>query len=90
MDKAGLSQAAQGAFKMNYEQLVRGVTGLVRAASDARRADARCKACCCTPVSSHVAALHVDRPEGFSLTGAASWAATSLCAPGWRQRGWEP
>lgn len=29
MDKAGLSQAAQGAFKMNYEQLVRGVTGLV-------------------------------------------------------------
>ncbi len=30
MTKAGLSQAAQGAFKMNYEQLVRGVTGLVR------------------------------------------------------------
>lgn len=30
MDKAGLSEAAQGAFKLNYEQLVRGVTGLVR------------------------------------------------------------
>ncbi|EFN56330.1 hypothetical protein CHLNCDRAFT_144780, partial [Chlorella variabilis] len=29
MDKAGLSEAAQGAFKLNYEQLVRGVTGLV-------------------------------------------------------------
>lgn len=30
MTKAGLSQAAQGAFKLNYEQLVAGVTGLVR------------------------------------------------------------
>jgi hypothetical protein len=30
MDKAGLSPAAQGAFKQNYEQLVAGVTGLVR------------------------------------------------------------
>ena len=29
MDKAGLSPAAQGAFKQNYEQLVAGVTGLV-------------------------------------------------------------
>jgi UTP--glucose-1-phosphate uridylyltransferase/phosphoglucomutase len=29
MTKAGLSQAAQDAFKMNYEQLVAGVTGLV-------------------------------------------------------------
>ncbi|KAL4420192.1 hypothetical protein ABPG77_011408 [Micractinium sp. CCAP 211/92] len=29
MTKAGLSQAAQGAFKLNYEQLVAGVTGLV-------------------------------------------------------------
>lgn len=31
MAKAGLSQAAQDAFKRNYEQLVAGVTGLVRA-----------------------------------------------------------
>lgn len=30
MTKAGLSQAAQDAFKQNYEQLVAGVTGLVR------------------------------------------------------------
>lgn len=29
MTKAGLSQAAQDAFKMNYEQLVAGVTGLL-------------------------------------------------------------
>ena len=33
MTKAGLSQAAQDAFKMNYEQLVAGVTGLVRTAA---------------------------------------------------------
>ena len=31
MEKSGLSQAAQDAFKLNYEQLVAGVTGLVRA-----------------------------------------------------------
>ena len=29
MAKAGLSEAAKGAFKQNYEQLVAGVTGLV-------------------------------------------------------------
>lgn len=31
MDKAKLSKAAQGSFQHNFEQLVRGVTGLVRA-----------------------------------------------------------
>ena len=30
MKEAGLSEAAIGAFKQNYEQLVAGVTGLVR------------------------------------------------------------
>ena len=30
MKAAGLSEAAIGAFRLNYEQLVAGVTGLVR------------------------------------------------------------
>ncbi len=32
MEAAGLSEAAIAAFKMNYDQLVAGVTGLVRSA----------------------------------------------------------
>ena len=38
MAKAGLSEAAKGAFKLNYEQLVAGVTGLVGAARGAAEA----------------------------------------------------
>jgi hypothetical protein len=34
MKSAGLSEAAIAAFKQNYDQLVAGVTGLVRAAVD--------------------------------------------------------
>lgn len=33
MEAAGLSEAAIAAFKMNYDQLVAGVTGLVSSAS---------------------------------------------------------
>ena len=38
MKAAGLSEAAIGAFRLNYEQLVAGVTGLVRL-HDLRLAD---------------------------------------------------
>ena len=37
MKAAGLSEAAIGAFRLNYEQLVAGVTGLVRAHDSHKR-----------------------------------------------------
>ena len=60
MKAAGLSSAAQDAFKMNYEQLVAGVTGLVRRV--ARDGGVQKSARAAPPEAAHRTLLQV--PEG--------------------------
>ncbi len=47
MRAEGLSEAAVDAFRYNYQQLVEGVTGMVRGRTVLQKVHARCTACTC-------------------------------------------
>jgi hypothetical protein len=78
MDKAGLSPAAQGAFKQNYEQLVAGVTGLVRRLGAPGRFSLsscllfepkKCSPCCPAWQRGSIAAAHSCLPMLLAADG---------------------